>query len=82
MKELFVLRSTPDSSRRVRKERNLVLPMMKTVFGQSSFSYRVAKRWNELPADVQNARTLTEFTEKLNRFIVKDRPDQYLLRFL
>jgi len=81
MSEFFVLRSTPDTDRCVRKERNLVLPRTRTVFGQSSFSYRVAKRWNELPNDVQSAKTLTEFTEKLKRFIVSSRPDHYLLRF-
>jgi hypothetical protein len=48
MSEMLAFPSSPDSDRVLRKERNVVIPMLKTVFGQSSFSYRVAKRWNAL----------------------------------
>jgi hypothetical protein len=82
MSEMFAFRSTSDSDRVLRKERNVVIPMLKTVFGQSSFSYRVAKRWNALPAVVQNSETFPSFSEMLRHHIVNSRPDDYLLRFL
>jgi len=79
--ELCTLRATRDTDRSVKKERNLLLPMMKTVFGQYSFSYRAAKSWNELPAHVQNAKSVLDFSGKLNKHIVSIRPGNYVLRY-
>jgi len=81
LNELFSLRATPGSNRSVRRERNLVIPMMKTVFGQASFSFRAARRWNELPASIQNSNTLQEFSEKLKIHLVTIRKDNYIIQY-
>jgi len=82
MCELFEYRVTPGTDRSVRKERNLIIPQMKTSFSQNSFSYRVAMRWSDLPAHIQNQTTFPEFCDKLNIYIVTSRPDNYLLCYL
>ena len=78
MQEMFTFRQTPGTDRVVRKERNLLIPRMRTVFGQSSFAYLVAKRWNELPSQIQNQPTLNDFTDKLNSYIVSTRQVHFM----
>jgi hypothetical protein len=80
--DMFKFRATPDIDRRVRNERNLVVPLTKTVFGHSSFSYRVVKRWNELPSAIQSQTTVAKFSEQLKTYIISSRPNGYLLKFV
>ena len=79
--QLFHFRCTPQSDRVVRKERNLQVPRLRTVFAQSSFIFRTVKCWNGPPAYVQNALNFDDFCTKLDDFIVKSRSGSFLLQF-
>jgi hypothetical protein len=78
--DMFKFRASTE--RAVRKERTLVVPLIKTSFGQSSFSYRVVKCWNDLPDIVQSQKCPFKFGILLRNHIVTTRPQGYLLKFL
>jgi hypothetical protein len=77
--DMFKFRAS--TGRAVRKERNLVVPLTKTCFGQSSFSYRLVKIWNDLPASVQSQETPLGFSTHLRNHIITSRTQDYLLKF-
>ena len=46
-------------------ETDLKIPLLKTISGQKSFSYRGAKLWNSLERDNKLAPSLKTFKEQL-----------------
>jgi len=80
--DMFKFRATPNSDRSVRKERNLIVPLTKTVFGQNSFSFRVVKCWNNLPATIQSQQTVLGFNTHLKAHLISSRSDGYLLKLV
>jgi len=79
---MFRFRTTPLTDRLTRRERNLEVPRTKTVFGQSSFSYRVVQCWNSLPPSVQMQKSVPPFCEQLRKHIVACREVGYLLNLV
>jgi len=81
-REMFQFRPDNNSSREVRKPRNLVVPIIRTAFGERGFGFRAVLRWNQLPAIVQNQTNFPDFNEELRKFTIYSRPANFLHKFL
>jgi hypothetical protein len=79
-RNMFSFRCSTD--RNVRKPRNLHVTINKSVFGDKSFSYRLVKCWNRLPASVQNHTNLADFSEALRNHQISSRAEGFLFKLL
>ena len=52
-------------------ENKLVLPQPRTDYFKRSFLYSGAQLWNNLPVDLRQASSLTDFKSKLSRHSLK-----------
>ncbi len=49
-----------------------LVPLRKSAFGQSVFSYRASHSWNTIPSDIRDLPTLTYFTKHLKIWLLKN----------
>lgn len=64
--------------RTTRTSNNLILPRLKTVFGQKAFFYTVIKQWNKLPQEIQTLKSTPEFDTALRQYLILQRRDNYI----
>jgi len=80
--DIFKFRASPNADRSVRKKRNPIAPLTKPVFGQNSFSFRIVKCWNNLPASIQFKQTVLGFNTLIKAHIISSRSDGYLSKLV
>ena len=71
LKSRFVYRDSARAYRLRNTENKLVLPQPRTDYLKRSFLYSGAQLWNNLPVDLRQASSLTDFKSKLSRHSLK-----------
>jgi ribonuclease P/MRP protein subunit RPP40 len=74
---IFDKRSTT-TTRSLRRSCTLIVPRLKTVYGQSSFKYQATVLWNSLPNVIQSCESFAEFDRLLRCHIISKREDIYI----
>ena len=71
LKSSFVYRNNARAYRLRNTENKLVLPQPRTDYLKRSFLYSRAQLWNNLPVDLRQASSLTDFKSKLSPHSLK-----------
>ena len=71
LRSRFVYRDNARAYRLRNTENKLVLPQPRTDYLKRSFLYSGAQLWNNLPLDLRQASSLTDFKSKLSRHSLK-----------
>ena len=71
LRSRFVSRDNARAYRLRNTENKLVLPQPRTDYFKRSFLYSGAQLWNNLPVDLRQASSLTDFKSKLSRHSLK-----------
>ena len=71
LRSRFLYRDNISSYRLRNTENKLVLPQPRTDYLKRSFLYSRAHLWNNLPLDLRQASSLTDFKSKLSRHSFK-----------
>ena len=71
LRSRFVYRDNISAYRLRNTENKLVLPQLRTDYLKRSFLYSRAHLWNDLPLDLRQASSLTDFKSKLSHHSFK-----------
>jgi hypothetical protein len=63
------------SQRESRQDNNLLLPLLRTKYGQQAFHYQMTTTWNKLPTQIKNCVSETKFDIELRKLFLSLRQE-------
>ena len=71
LSNLLIMYTPPREGLQPRVEKSLVVPPVKTKYGERTFTYTTAKYWNALPDGLRRAENVHQFKRVLKTFLFK-----------